>query len=488
MTRPQTTQPLWSPYEVAAATGGTLCVHGPDGVEDGEGRADGWSASGLSFDTRSLRRGDIFVALTAARDGHEFLGAAAEAGAAAALVSHVPADAPTHLPLIRVTDTLEALRRLAVAARERNFGKLVAITGSAGKTSTKEIMRAALSGLGSVHAANRSFNNHIGVPLTLAELPARADFGVFEIGMNHAGEITPLVDLVRPHVAIVTTVAAAHLENFESIEGIAYAKAEILSGVREGGAAVLPADNEYYDLLVREARRHGIERLIPFGETEAADAGVRLVDWREEGDHAAVTIAAGGERHSFAFHGAGRHQAVNAAAVIGAAMALDLPLREVVERLSSFRPGGGRGATHGITVRGSRVRVIDESYNANPASMNAALSVLASAPVGPSGRRIAVLGEMRELGPDSPAMHAGLAGPIRGAGVTQVFLAGPMMAHLEDALPGEVGVEHAARADDLLDALTSSVRDGDTILFKGSNASGIQDLLGEFLKRADRAD
>ncbi len=469
------TSPLWSALEAAAATGGTL--HG----------GDDWAASGISIDTRALAPGDLFVALKDVRDGHDFLGAAAKAGASAALVSRVPDDAPKTLALLGVTEPLKGLEALGIVARERHFGKLIAVTGSAGKTSTKEMLRTALGATGSVHAAMKSFNNHIGVPVSLASLPSTADFGVFEVGMNHPGEIAPLAALVRPHASIITTVAAAHLEAFDSMEGIAAEKAQIMTGLRPGGAAVLPADNPHYSFLRAEAERFGVTTIVPFGQNASATDGVHLTSYTPEEGGATVDGTAFGQSFSFKLNVAGKHHALNAMAVIGAALNVGAPLDQTLKGLEAFTVGEGRGATQEVTIGGKRLRIIDESYNANPASMAASLAVLANTETGPGGRRVAVLGEMKELGPTAPDLHEGLLTPVCEAGVNRLFLSGEGMTPLARVLPPTIEWDHERSADLLLSALQANLQDGDVVLFKGSNASGVGGLLAAFLAKANEA-
>lgn len=469
---------LFSSHEAEAATGGTT-----------SGPAE-WSVSGISIDTRILQPGDLFVALEGARDGHDFIAAAAAAGASAALVRSAPiADAPAGLSQLRVASPAAALTALAGAARDRCFGQFIAVTGSAGKTSTKDMLRAALAAAGPTHAADRSFNNHIGVPLTLASLPADAAFAVFEIGMNHAGEITPLTQLVCPHIAIVTTVAAAHLEFFDSVDGIAAAKAEIFSGVRQGGAALIPADNPYADYLSRAAAAAGINRIIGFGEAADPRAGACLRRY-EVGTDGIPFVSAEifGERCAFNLRAPGRHQAVNAMAVLAAGRLAGVPLPTLIAGLEGHVAGQGRGALRQVTIGDRTITVLDESYNANPASMRAALQVLGGlSPVG-AGRRVAVLGEMRELGPDGPALHAALAEPIRSAGAALILLAGAGMEPLAAMLDGARDVRHVAHASHLRPLLSTLLVDGDVVLFKGSNASGIGALLKDFLMSPSDGD
>ena len=477
-------QPLWTAYEAAAATGGALGARGDADWDADRLPEEDWQASGLSIDTRTIRPGEIFVAVKDARDGHDFLGQAFERGAAAALVSRAPDGVPEDKPLLIVPDTMDGLHAMAAAARDRCFGRFVAVTGSAGKTSVKEMLRAALGTDGLVHAAEASFNNHLGVPLTLAGLPADADYGVFEIGMNHAGEITPLTRLVRPHVAIVTTVSAAHLEFFGSVQDIAHAKAEIIQGVRPGGVAVLPADNEHFGILKREADQRGV-RVVQFGETAQGQGAVRLTAYEPDGARAVVRCEVGGKPVRFTLSVPGRHQAINALAVIAAGTAAGAPLIKVVEGLEAFRPGAGRGARHEVKLDGRAVTLIDESYNANPASMRAALGVLAAERPRGQGRRVAVIGDMRELGATSRDLHAALAEHVT---ADLVHTAGEDTRALRDALPAPARGEHADAAIDLADALIADMRDGDVILFKGSNASRVGALLERLLQAARSQD
>ncbi|NNL88311.1 MAG: UDP-N-acetylmuramoyl-tripeptide--D-alanyl-D-alanine ligase [Marinicaulis sp.] len=462
------TRELWTAIEAAAATGGALCARGDRSLG---WAAEEWAARGISIDTRNLKPGDIFVALRDARDGHEFVPNAFDAGAAAALVAGAPENAPTGAPLLVVGDTLQGLRDLAVAARLRNFGKRIAVTGSAGKTSTKEILRGVLAPSGSVHAADKSFNNHYGVPLTLAQLPMNARYGVFEIGMNHAGEITPLTELVRPHAAIVTTVAAAHLEFFKSVDEIAAAKAEIFSGLTRGGVAILPADNKYFDFLKKRAEQAGAAGFISFGESKGAD--FRLLHHEAAGAGAKMNVSINGDKREFAFGIPGKHQAVNLLAALAAASSVGACIDAAIDAAASLVPADGRGARSSIQIGAGAATLIDESYNANPTSMAAAIGLLGDAPLGADGRRIAVLGEMLELGSDAPSLHAGLAENLSAAKIDSVFVAGALMDNLWDALPSAMRGAKAHNANDLVNDVIAALAPGDAIMVKGSNASGV---------------
>jgi len=464
---------LWTAFEAAAATGGALCSRGGDPER---WLAEEWSARGISIDTRTLSPGEIFVALKDARDGHEFVESAFQRGASAALVAKPPANTPAGKPLLVVRDTLEGLRDLARAARVRNFGKRIAVTGSVGKTSTKEMLRVALSSAGDVHAADKSYNNHWGVPLTLARMPMKCDFGVFEIGMNHAGEITPLTHLVAPHVAIITNVEAAHLEFFASVAAIAEAKAEIFSGVEKGGTAILPIDNEHFALLRKRARKTGVQRIISFGADAKAD--VRLTGYKTDGETGLIEAEIFGDPLSFRLGAPGRHQAMNALAALSAAYALGVPVKDAADELADLGAAAGRGARHEIAIAGGgKAVLIDESYNANPTSMAAALALLGAAKPRGTGRRIAILGDMLELGAQGPALHAGLGDALVAANTDRLYVAGGLMTHLWDAAPAAMKAKSAPDASALINAVLADLQDGDVIMVKGSNASKVSEIV-----------
>ncbi|MFN0022770.1 MAG: UDP-N-acetylmuramoyl-tripeptide--D-alanyl-D-alanine ligase [Parvularculaceae bacterium] len=464
---------LWTAFEAAAATGGALCARGGD---PDRWIAEEWSAGGVSIDTRTLSPGEIFVALLDARDGHDFVNTAFERGASAALVARAPKNAPDGAPLLVVGDTLEGLRDLARAARMRNFGKRIAVTGSVGKTSTKEMLRAAFGAAGRVHASDKSFNNHWGVPLTLARMPINADFGVFEIGMNHAGEITPLAQLVAPHVSIITTVGEAHIENLGTRENIARAKAEIFFGAPKGASAVLPIDNDHYGLLAQAARAAGIDRILTFGETKAADIRLTSYAMRETGADVGATIF--GEPFDFALDAPGQHQAMNALAVLGAARALGLSAARAASGLKGLSAAAGRGAQTRVRLKsGAEVTILDESYNANPTSMAAALALLGQMQPRGNGRRVAVLGEMLELGSEAPALHAGLAEALVAARVEALYVAGALMQFLWEKAPTSARAGLAADAKSLAPMILGSLQDGDIVMVKGSNASRVSEIV-----------
>ena len=421
-----------------------------------------FEVNGLSIDTRTLKKDDLFVALKGEnRDGHDFVKSAFEAGAGAALVTHRPADVARNAALLTVANTQRGLEDLAVAARARSDARIIAVTGIAGKTTTKEILRIALGALGATHASAASYNNHWGVPLSLASLPRNARYGVFEIGMNHFGEIRSLVGFVRPHVALVTTIAPAHLEFFGTCEAIADAKSEIFEGIAPGGAALIPSDSPYAERLVARARQAHVSRILKFGANAHSDA--RLTDYAESDDGAHIKADICGTPVEFRIGAPGRHVAENAIGALLAVAMADGDVLNAAAALRQFSALKGRGAR--FTTGG--VAVIDKSYNANPASMAAALALLGGA----KGRRIAVLGDMLEMGPGGNAHHTGLAEPIEKAGTDLVFLCGAQMHALWDALPASRRGGYAATSTELAATLTAALKNGDTVLVKGSLGS-----------------
>ena len=450
--------PLWSPQDVADLTLGELQGTPSERL------------TGVSIDTRTIAPHEIFFAIQGDRfDGHTFVDRAIAAGAGLNVVERQKLDlVPQDGPYLLVDDAMVALRRLAEGARVRSSAKRVAITGSVGKTSTKEALRTVLTPSGQVHAANASFNNHWGVPLTLARLPQSADYGVFEIGMNHAGEITPLTQLVRPHVAIVTTVAAAHLENFESIEGIAYAKAEIFKGVTDGGAALINADIDHTELLIEAAEACGISRIFTFGESALADVVLKRVQLLP--DCSTVSARIFDQDIVYKIGAPGRHLVQNSLAVLAAAVLVGADLARAGLAFQSVAAEKGRGARHTLSFAdGGTATLIDESYNANPTSVKAALELLAAAVPTGQGRRIAVLGDMLELGEDEAELHAALLDPIQKANVDLVYLVGPRMAALWEALPKALRGGYRTDAKDIISPINEALMGGDVVLVKSSN-------------------
>ncbi len=428
-------------------------------------------ASGVSIDTRTLQRGDLFLAIKGdVHDGHDFVRAAHDKGAAAAVVDEAHArDFPDAGPLYVVKDVQAALERLGAYARARSGAYVAAITGSVGKTSTKDMARVVFSRFGATHASAASYNNHWGVPLSLARMHAATRYGLFELGMNHAGEIAALVEQVKPHVAVVTRVAAVHLENFPNIEGIADAKAEIFGGLVGGGVAIVNRDDETYERLARAAVASPAAHVFTFGQHESSDA--RLISYEMQGDAGVGEARIFGRRIDFLVHAPGVHMAQNALAVLLVAHVFDLDLDQAAAALEEFTPSVGRGRREQLAIAGGEITLIDESYNANPTSMRAAFELLKAAPVGPGGRRIAVLGDMLELGPHSGEMHAELGEDLARAGVDLLFTAGPNMARAHYAAPESMRAEHRSTATELEEPVLASLRPGDVVMVKGSNGS-----------------
>lgn len=468
---------LWSAQEAIAATGGT----GPGG----------WIASGVSIDTRTLEPGDLFVALKDARDGHDFVARALAEGAAAALVSRIPDGVSPEAPLLLVPDVQRALEALGRAARARTRARLVGVTGSVGKTSTKEMLRHVLGGQGRVHAAEASYNNHWGVPLTLARMPRGCDFAVIEIGMNHPGEIAPLAKMADLDLAIITTIAPAHLAAFDSVEGIAREKAAILQGLRSGGIAILPLDIATAAIPLAEAAARGL-RAITFGADEGAD--FRMIEARL-GDRVTTVQARRGPRPIlYKIASAGRHFAMNGLAVLAAAEALGLDPAIAAADLGRWEPPPGRGQRETIVldpVEELGFDLIDDAFNANPASMTAALEVLIAASVTEGvgrhvkGRRIAILGDMLELGEGEAEMHRAIARHPGLSAVGTIHCVGPRMRALYDSLPATQRGLWAERAQDLAAGARSLIDAGDVVLVKGSKGSKVS-LVVEALRKLGR--
>jgi UDP-N-acetylmuramoyl-tripeptide--D-alanyl-D-alanine ligase len=460
-------EPLWQWDELVAAA---------------EGVAEGTPAqpiTGVAIDSRLVRPGDVFVALQDARDGHAFVGAAFAAGAVAALVApHFErGGAPA---LIRVAHPLHGLENIARAARQRSGAKIAAITGSVGKTGTKEALRLCLERAGPTHASEKSYNNQWGVPLTLARMPRGAQFGLFEIGMNHPGEITPLARMVRPHVAVVTTVAAVHLGQFASLDAIAEAKAEIFLGLGNGGTAVLPRDNGHFALLAQRATAAGAG-IVSFGCHAAAD--VRLIAAELGPDGSRVTAHAGGRSLCFYVAAPGQHYVDNSLAVVAALGALGVDGERCLPALADLAAPAGRGARCRLAAEGGAILLIDESYNANPASVRAALAAMATTPRQAFPRRIAVLGDMLELGSAAADLHRGLKEAIDAAGVDLVLACGPMMKLLSEDLAQTRRGPWAATSAELVPALLGAVRAGDVVMIKGSLGSRMAPLVAALLER-----
>ncbi len=463
--------PLWTWDALDAAA---------DGVAEG---APAGPITGFSIDTRSLGPGEVFVALTDQRDGHEFVGAAFAAGASAALVRRDFVAPPGAGPLIRVDDPLRALGRIAVAARARlrSEARVIAVTGSAGKTGTKEMLRACLATAGKVHAPEKSFNNHWGVPLTLARMPADVDFAVIEIGMNHAGEISPLTRMARPHIAIITNVLPVHVGNFpDGEEGVAKAKAEIFEGLEPGGIAVLPRDNRHFAKLSAAATARGA-RVVTFGTTADAYVGARDIKLGDTGSDITAEIAGHALRYSLGTVGV--HIAVNSMAVVATLDALHLPLEKSTAPLAGITPPVGRGARTVLKADSGTILLINESYNANPASMRAAIAVLGAVSRENYPRRVAVIGDMLELGEGAEAYHLGLADALASADVDAVFACGPHMRKLYETLPQKQRGAWAPDSSALIEHVVSALRSGDVVMVKGSLGSRMAPIVAAIRAR-----
>ncbi|MBE1237513.1 UDP-N-acetylmuramoyl-tripeptide--D-alanyl-D-alanine ligase [Phaeovibrio sulfidiphilus] len=467
--------PLWTVDTVAGALGTTF-------------RGEGAPAfTGVSIDSRSVNPGDLFFALRGERlDGHAYVGAALEAGAAAVVVAD-PSCVPAGGACFVVDDTQAALEALARAARTRFGGKVVGLTGSVGKTSTKEMLRTAIE-VGCqlrVHASDGNLNNHIGVPLSLARMPEDADVAVFEMGMNHAGEISALSRLVRPDVALVTTISPAHLAFFRDLDAIADAKAEIFDGLESGGTAVLGRDGRYYERLRERALKNDAWYIVSFGESPYAN--VRMMDYALGAGRVDVTVSAEGRPISYSMPVEGVQWVCNSMASLAVIRALNLSLEDAARGLASVSAPAGRGLRHCLALPSGEgtFQLVDESYNANPDSMDAAIATLSMLPVGPTGRRIAVLGDMLELGEQENALHERLARQVAERDIDLVFATGPLMARLFEALPERLRGQHTAAPELLMAPLVAALRDGDVVTLKGSHGSGVWKIAAALLETCE---
>lgn len=454
---------LWTAAEAVRATGG-------------RSTGGAWQVDGVSIDTRDLAPGDLFVALHGEnRDGHAFVADALRKGAGAVLIDD-PAGVAADAPALLVADTQAGLEALGQDRRATVLAKVVGITGSAGKTTSRAALATLLQPFGTVHASAKSYNNHWGVPLSLARMPLSTGFAVLELGMNNPGELDALAAQVRPDVALLTTIAAAHLGNFPDEAAIARAKAEIFAHVGAGGTIVLPADNPWHGLLREVAAERSPARVIGFGRS--AEADVRIVAEAGDAVSSRLTCTADGCRIDYRLPLAGAHQALNSAGWLAVVMALGLDLEMAAARMAEIRPVEGRGERRRLRLADGRtVLLLDESYNANPASVRAALDVLGRQP----GRRIAVLGDMRELGPRADQLHVGLAEELRRAGVAAAYLCGEHMAELANAVADELAVVHAPTSAALLAPVLAGLEDGDVVLVKGSLGSRMRVIVDGLL-------
>jgi UDP-N-acetylmuramoyl-tripeptide--D-alanyl-D-alanine ligase len=457
---------LWTAAEVATAT------HGRSTRD--------WVASGVSIDSRSVAPGDLFIALAGPKfDGHDFVADALASGAAACLVSRVPPGIAADAPLVLVADTMTALEDLGRAARQRTSAVIVGVTGSVGKTGTKEALRRAFARQGASFASAGSLNNQWGVPLSLARMPRDAAYGVFEMGMNHPGEIDALSRIVHPNVAVITTVEPAHLGFFPSVEAIADAKAEIFAGMEPRGAAVLNHDNPHFMRLAAAARAKGITRILSFGKHP--DATIKLVDSDLYATASAVTATVMDEIVDYCIAIPGWHWVMNSLAVLAAVKAAGGDVGIAAAAMSSLSPLDGRGRRHKVAVAGGTVELIDESYNASPASMRAAFAVLGVIKPAKGGRRIAVLGDMLELGDEASRLHAELTQPLTEAGIDLVFAVGRNMRSLYDALPKRMRGGHADTSTEIAETVVRHLRPGDVVTVKGSFGSRMAEVVRHVL-------
>ncbi|MFL5016546.1 MAG: UDP-N-acetylmuramoylalanyl-D-glutamyl-2,6-diaminopimelate--D-alanyl-D-alanine ligase [Rhizobium sp.] len=463
---------LWTTEDMIAAMAGRPFGTPPEGI------------TGISIDSRSIAPGEAFFAIKGDRvDGHDYASMAMANGASLLVVSEarLPAMGRLTVPMIVVEDVLAALGRLGLASRERSKAQIIAVTGSVGKTTTKEMLRHVLSPSGKVHASVASFNNHWGVPLTLARMPEDTDYGVFEVGMNHPGEIRPLVAMIRPDVAIITTIAPAHLGNFKNIKEIAAAKAEIFEGLEPGGHVVLNRDNDQFNFLDRTAQSHGIEHIHSFGQH--AKAEFRLAEFNGSDENSTLWLTIGGETLEVALGAPGRHIAENALAALGVVRIVGADMQKAIEALATLKPEKGRGKRHRLSIGSGSFTLIDESYNANPASMRAAIALLAASEPTGRGRRIAVLGDMLEMGDYAQKVHTDLAVPLLAAGIEHVWLAGAEMATLKESLPESVHVEYRENTSELTDYVLNSVAPGDVLMVKSSLGIGFGKIVAALLDK-----
>jgi UDP-N-acetylmuramoyl-tripeptide--D-alanyl-D-alanine ligase len=463
-------QPLWTVDEVVSATGGHL-----------EGKVT-HALNGVAIDSRAINTGDIFVAIKGERtDGHEYAANALKAGAGLAIVSRPDSAMREAGPVLVVDDALAALEALGRAARARSTAHIIAVTGSVGKTTTKDALRIALASCGETHASVSSFNNQWGVPLTLARFARTAEFGVFEVGMNHAGEIETLIDMVRPHTAIITAIAESHLGHFTSLTDIARAKAEIFTGVVAGGVAIINHDTEFFGLLRDAAGEQGITDIRSFGEKDGSDIALTRATLHDA--CSCVTADVRGQEVTYKLGAAGKHVVVNSLAVLAACEAAGADMAKCALALADITPPSGRGVRHNLSIDGLHLTVIDESYNANPASMRAALDMLGATQPAGRGRRIAVLGDMLELGDHSDRLHGELVEPLLTAQVDQVFACGPAMKALWQKLPAAVRGSYASSSAELIAPLLESIRSGDVIMIKGSLGSRMAPVVEAIIKQ-----
>ncbi len=465
------TRPLWYFKEIAEAVGHDFAFTEIDA---------GLGITGVSIDSRTLMPGDLFVAIKGTtHDGHKFVQAAFEAGAAAALVSKIDTNySANKRRCLVVQDSLHALEQLGRVARKRMQGKVIAVTGSVGKTSVKEGLRQALKACGSTHVSEASYNNLWGVPLSLARMAADTQYGVFEIGMNHGGEILPLTAQVQPDIAVVTKISPAHMENFNALEDVALAKAEIFKGLTGMKLAVLPRDSAWFEVLKQKAKEGGAAHIFSFGETSQAD--IQALKINTHPHCSCLNASVLGQELVIRVGLPGQHMALNALLIMGVVHLLGADLTLASLALGEMEALSGRGKKHYLQLHQGEVILIDESYNANPASMMAALMMLGQMPRRGQGRRIAVLADMKELGHTSQQEHRNLASYIEREDIDLVLTVGSQMAYLHEALPPDRMGVHTLSIEKIEAALVSDLQAGDVVMLKGSNSMGLSKIVRSF--------
>lgn len=452
---------IWTATQAQEATGGTL--KGPSE----------WSAFSISIDSRTTRKGDLFIALRGTKtDGHDYIREAFLKGAAAVMVEELPDNFPATAPVLMVEDCIEGLQKLAQHRRAASAAKIIAVTGSVGKTSTKEMLNVVFSSLGLTHVSSGNNNNEIGCPLSIAKMPLDVDYGIFEIGMNHANEISDLTKFVQPHIAIITNVEEVHIENFPTgLDGIAEAKAEIFEGLEgENSVAILNKDSKFFESLSSKAKAEGAAQIISFGEDFMSD--IRLVDYSQSPTGNVVHCKVGFDEFGYQISARGKHMAINSLAVLAAVKSVGANVKEAASALSSFSAQKGRGQILNIELENNaKIFVIDESYNASPISVRAALANLGDMTI--SGKKIAVIGDMLELGEKAASMHESLAADVLRNNIDIVYTVGSLSKNLFNALPPKVQGKAFANASEVVADLVKNIKAGDAILFKASNGTGL---------------
>ncbi len=463
MTDPES---LWTSEEVVKLTGGKSSKY--------------WVATGVSIDSRTIEPGDLFIPIPGPNfDGHNFIENALKKGAVASVVSRAVNGIAQDIPMLKVTDTIQALDELGRGGRNRSAANIIGVTGSVGKTGVKEALGSLLSGQGRASFNLGSYNNHFGVPLSLAHLPRDADYGIFELGMNHSGELTRLSQIVRPNVALITTVEAAHTEFFSSTDEIALAKAEIFDGLEKGGTAILNRDNQYFDLLRLAALSAGAGNVISFGKHN--DSQFRLIDFVLDSQGSSVKVCWDNSNFTYQLSMPGRHWVQNSLAVLATVYAVGANVIEAAQSFVNIKPFKGRGQFHTIPIQDGYFELIDDSYNACPVSVSAAIEVLSKLEPKTLGRRICILGDMKELGANSTELHCALADKISDALVDIVFTVGPEMRRMCYKLPSTIKTEHADRSDEIIKPLLDALKPGDIVLVKGSASSQMSKVVDRLM-------